>query len=668
MTNSDTPPVTGAPWRSQGFRAVLAALSIAYVLVLNSLPISAAPDLQHDAGLFVALAERLRSFEWLGPYTEFTLAKGPGFPLWLALNSAIGLPLLVANGLLHLAGAWLLATAMVRLGTARWLAAAIFAIYLFNPAFAFREHLMVHREACYMAQVSLLIGLLALQVVARDRSPAMRAGGAAVLGIHVLFMWITREEGVWLLPGLAAAALAIILLDLLQRRPLRRTLAATGALAMLATAIVWGGAAGIAARNAAHYGVDAIVEFTHPAFVSAYGALTRVEHRAQIARVPVPRETMERIAAASPAFASLRGIIVEHGSGLIGEGCRLYGVVPCDGELRGGWFMWMVRHSLTATGHNGSGPAAMAFYARLADEINGACDRGLLRCGAVRRTFLPPFRAQYIRDAAGSAWVLLRQVLHYGSRFGGRPSSGTRPGIERFEALTLTAAWARGPQVTVYGRIDYPRGDRVALAVEPRGNLRAETAVDQRESAPGRTTEFRLRTDCLTAECRLTVYIDGARVHDLGMDAIRHGRIADRDAASVFVQDLEYDPTFAGPRAFLVRGGLAVADRLVRVYRHALPVAAMCVAFGLVAGIALAWRRRRVSPLLLLSLVVLALAASRLGLLAYLDATSFPARPYLGPMYPLLLAFIGLVAADLASHAGRRQRRSDAPVRNGRGT
>ncbi len=650
-------------WSERAFRAALVILGLAYVLIVNCLPIWAAPELQHDAGLFVSLADRLRAFEWLGAYNEFTLVKGPGFPLWLALTSAAGVPLLVANALLYAAGAGLLATALVRLGTPRWLAAAIFAIFLFNPAFAFREHLAVHREAFYMAQVSVLIGLMAWQVAGRARSLAARAGGAALIGVNVLFLWITREEGVWLLPGIAALALAILLLDISHKKSLKRALPGASVLAVLTTAIVWAGSAGVAARNVERYGVDAIAELKHPAFVAAYGALTRVEQRQSFLRVPVPRETMERIAAASPAFASLHKAILGS-SGLIDEGCRIYKVVPCDGEVRAGWFVWLLRHAAAGAGHHRSGPAAMAFYTRLAGEVNGACDRGALRCGPERHTLGPPFHWDYLRGTADSAWVLLRQVLHYGSRFGARPSTGPRPAIERFEAVTLTTAWPRAPQVTLFGRIDYPRGERVAVGVEPQENLRAETAVDQRETAPGRTTEFRLRTDCLAASCRFTVYVDGVRIHDLAMTDLRHGEVANRDGVTVFILDVEREAAFAGPRAFLVRGGLVVAEHLVRLYGRAFPVAMVCAALGFLIAIVLGWRRRNLSPVLALALVMLIFAASRLGLLAYLDATSLPARPYLGPLYPLLLAFIGFVAADLAAHAARWRSRGDTPVRS----
>ncbi|MER2528799.1 MAG: hypothetical protein ABTR07_12795, partial [Candidatus Competibacter denitrificans] len=48
----------------------------------------------HDDLLFVRLANYLIQLEWLGPYNNLTLIKGPFYPLWIAITFLIGIPLL----------------------------------------------------------------------------------------------------------------------------------------------------------------------------------------------------------------------------------------------------------------------------------------------------------------------------------------------------------------------------------------------------------------------------------------------------------------------------------------------------------------------------------------------------------------------------------------------
>jgi hypothetical protein len=52
--------------------------------------------------------------------------------------------------------------------------------------------------------------------------------------------------------------------------------------------------------------------------------------------------------------------------------------------------MWALRDAVIASGHGRSGAEAMAFYARMAREIDDACDRGVLEAGPHRNGFLPP--------------------------------------------------------------------------------------------------------------------------------------------------------------------------------------------------------------------------------------------------------------------------------------
>ena len=57
----------------------------------------------HDDGLFMRLAANISSGRWLGPYDQFTLMKGPGYPLFLALSAANGLPVTAMHAFLAIA-------------------------------------------------------------------------------------------------------------------------------------------------------------------------------------------------------------------------------------------------------------------------------------------------------------------------------------------------------------------------------------------------------------------------------------------------------------------------------------------------------------------------------------------------------------------------------------
>ena len=75
------------------------ALTLAKLWLTQGQAIFAIGTAGHDDQLFVKLADSLVSGQWLGPYDQLTLAKGPLYSLWIALVFLIGLPLGLAQQL-----------------------------------------------------------------------------------------------------------------------------------------------------------------------------------------------------------------------------------------------------------------------------------------------------------------------------------------------------------------------------------------------------------------------------------------------------------------------------------------------------------------------------------------------------------------------------------------
>ena len=93
---------------------------------------------------------------------------------------------------------------------------------------------------------------------------------------------------------------------------------------------------------------------------------------------------------------------------------------------------------------------------------------------------------------------------------------------------------------------------------------------------------------------------------------------------------------------------LAVLQKIYAVYRMTAPVLYVLAGACLLAITALSYRRRRVTPLTVVTVAFLLDVFSRLVGLAYIDATACSARAYLGPVYPLAIAASLLLMANLA--------------------
>lgn len=385
-----------------------AALTLLKLWLTRALPLYGIGPAVHDDRLFAELAAHLARGEWLGPYTQLTLAKGPMFPLFMAGNFWLGLPLGFTQQLLYA-----LACALLAWSLHPWLrsAAATCATYLlllWNPM-SYEGGVLTRLMRQNLATPLALLVFAGLIVLAtRRREPFRRqAAWAALAGGALGCFWLTREESVWLLPGVAVLGLAWIWGLWRENRATLRTAAAALALCAATAALPL---LAVCSLNARHYGWFGTVEFRAAEFKAAYGSLLRVRTGPELPLVAVTRQMRAAAYTVSPAFAELR----PHFEGPVGDHWADTEHFPGDErQIRAGWFMWALRDAAAAAGHAHSAGEALAFYQRIADELNAACDAGRIPASPRRQGFLPPLPADFITQLTQTGRAYVRYFLTF---------------------------------------------------------------------------------------------------------------------------------------------------------------------------------------------------------------------------------------------------------------
>ncbi len=345
-----------------------------------------------DDRLFLNLAAALLRGEWLGSYDTMTLAKGPFYSIWVAGVASCGLPLRLAEQLAYAGACATVVWALTPLVQAAWARAGVYLLLLCNPMTYEMVVLgRVLRQNIYTPLALVVFaGLIALYA-RRARTLRQLSPWAVALGLAGAAFWLTREESVWLAPSVALLAGAALWGawqhgGLLQLRHMGGALGV--AAVCFATPLLV-----ISTMNARTYGYFGIVEFNAREFKDAYGSLMRVEIGPRLPFVPVSRAAREAIYEASPAFAELRPFL----EGDIGRGwaaasqCVTHRSVE-EREIAGGWFMWALRDAVAAAGYTHDAKEALAFYKRIAAEVNTACMQGQIPAGPARSGMLPPWR------------------------------------------------------------------------------------------------------------------------------------------------------------------------------------------------------------------------------------------------------------------------------------
>lgn len=93
----------------------------------------------HDDYLFIKLARNILNGEWLGPYDQYTLIKGPAYPLFIAAVHYTGIPLMLAQHLLYSAICSLAIVAIRPLWKSRWPFMVIFSFCCLTPLCIFTQ-------------------------------------------------------------------------------------------------------------------------------------------------------------------------------------------------------------------------------------------------------------------------------------------------------------------------------------------------------------------------------------------------------------------------------------------------------------------------------------------------------------------------------------------------
>ena len=503
---------------------------------------------------------------------------------------------------------------------------------------------MLMREPLYGGLTTLVLGLGARAFLC-PASPVW----PVLLGVAGAAFWLTREEGVILLPPM----LLMAGWHVLARTPRLTALAGPALATATAAALVLG----VCAINQSAYGVFRTNDLKGGPFARAYGAMVRVDPQRWRQLVPVPRDVRMRIYAVSAAAAELQPFL-EGDSAHLGADvdCALVPKPDCH-DIDGAHFLFSLRDAVARAGHYRTARDADRFYRRLAREIDAACARHALDCGAGRRGLWPQFSLRYARPLAHSLYQIAGDMMRLGDPQantvfslvqGADGAAYDEVAVDTPIAPAADLLTAPGWQVSGAFSVADP-GGRMAV-VGPSGTiiqseLRQSVNVgisDALHHPPGQGQGFSADVRCQPGNCSLALTGAAGTLGSWPLATLAPGVVLNTPVATVFVDKVVPLPPYASA---LYRPTLRV--RAMRACARLLPVLTETISVP-----ALAWavlravrdlRRRSVRPLTVLLLALALTVADRLVLLSLLDATTVAVQfRYEAPAFGALLCLVGL--------------------------
>ncbi len=360
------------------FIMIIVSLTVFRVWLIKNRELVAITPSPHDMQLYITNAESIANGNWLGPYNERIITRGPVFPLFIAITYLLHIPLTIAQTLLYCAAAFLFLGCAIPLVKKKWILIPLYTLILFNPFMIDHETFFeLTRSALYpalsMAVAMSCFGLVTSVHTAYKKSVFYTCS----LGIFFFLFWYYREEGFFLLPLIGVCYGYSLWITWKQKKVSKKYVIAL----IIPILIFLGGTHIVSSVNKKTYGIYTAREFSYPSYTKAFSALLRIQPEEHNPLISLPKSTRQILYVVSPTFAKLRSFFEGEGGYDWARNSVVWtGIPPEEHELAGGAFHFALRDAIWRITRPSQKNEQLLFE-KLTKEINAACKAKYISCG-----------------------------------------------------------------------------------------------------------------------------------------------------------------------------------------------------------------------------------------------------------------------------------------------
>jgi hypothetical protein len=341
----------------------------------------------YDDLFYAKAAHYIIHGQWMGPYSQMTLIKGPFYSFFLIVSFLTGLPLFLNETLFYIAACLVLFFAFSPLIKNRWWRLLLLTLLLYCPAsLATDWNLRVYREFVYFSLTLYVVAFsIGLFLRLDEKIPKLLLWSIG-LGLSMGAFMITREEGVWIYPILSLLLVVCIFLIWIKetdKKCRRSTIVLLPILLWYIPTII------VSSLNYYHYGFWGISEQLEPDFNRVLNTLARIKSSTWYPFIQVTEEARMKSYEVSPLMNELKDTIewaviavnpYDDSSMNSKPDWLLERYTNGGSEIGNGHFLWLLRDVVAYEGYYANGEYPHAFFKQLADQLESACNDGRLDC------------------------------------------------------------------------------------------------------------------------------------------------------------------------------------------------------------------------------------------------------------------------------------------------
>lgn len=402
-------------WKKNWFIICILIFTIIRLVLTASIPITGFPSQVYDDDLMVKMAESIRSGKWLGEYDSNTLVKGPFFPFLLALINYIGLSYINVMNIIYIMACAYFIYTIKNLFKSKISLLIIYILLIFNPvSYASWTLQRVYRNGITLAQVLFIIGsMYALYERRNQKSIKGLIVFPIIAGLALSSLWLTREDGIWILPFVLMVIIITIVslivknrIDNIKKIRINKNLVLKLITAVLPIILLIVSLNIVRLVNKNYYGVSVYNEISDGYFGKVIKIMYSVKTDENIEYVTVTRKKLNMLYEQSETLNSIKNELEKSMNAWDGADRK-----PGDGQVEDGWFWWALKSAVEEKGMYENAEMANEFYKKIYEEIDTAIKEGNLETQiSMPSNLMSPWKSEYFIklpvEMAKTSWYI----------------------------------------------------------------------------------------------------------------------------------------------------------------------------------------------------------------------------------------------------------------------
>ena len=402
-------------WKKNWFIICILIFTIIRLVLTASIPITGFPSQVYDDDLMVKMAESIRSGNWLGEYDSNTLVKGPFFPFLLALINYIGLSYINVMNIIYIIACAYFIYTIKNLFKSKISLLIIYILLIFNPvSYASWTLQRVYRNGITLAQVLFIIGsMYTLYERRNQKSIKGLIVFPIIAGLALSSLWLTREDGIWILPFVLMVIIITIVslivknrIDNIKKIRINKNLVLKLITAVLPMILLIVSLNIVRLVNKNYYGVSVYNEISDGYFGKVIKIMYSVKTDENIEYVTVTRKKLNMLYEQSETLNSIKNELEKSMNAWDGADRK-----PGDGQVEDGWFWWALKSAVEEKGMYENAEMANEFYKKIYEEIDTAIKEGNLETQiSMPSNLMSPWKSEYFIklpvEMAKTSWYI----------------------------------------------------------------------------------------------------------------------------------------------------------------------------------------------------------------------------------------------------------------------